>query len=56
VTGDFATVSDACVLLYFDERAYLAIVSDLASVEVDELTQPDVLSELHVIGHCLCFH
>jgi hypothetical protein len=56
VTGNFATVSNACVLLYFHERAYFAIVSNFASIEVYELAQAHVLSELYVIGYCLTFH
>jgi len=50
VTGYFAALADARLLLNFDERADASIVANLASIEIDEWREPDILAELDIVG------
>jgi hypothetical protein len=49
VAGDFAAAADLGVFLDFDERADFGLAPDLASVEIDELREPDILAQFYVI-------
>ena len=42
------TPSHFCIFLNFNEGAYLRVVPDLATVEVDKLRKLDVVSDLHI--------
>ena len=48
VARNLAPAADCRVLLDFDECANLRLVADLASVQVDETRQLDVVAQLHV--------
>jgi hypothetical protein len=48
VTGDFATRTDLCAFLDFDESANFRFVTDLASVEVHKPTDPNIAAELYI--------
>ena len=48
VAGDLAALADAGVLLDLDKGADLRLVSDFASIEIDELGEPNVLPELDI--------
>src|SRR5208282_3638884 len=50
VAGDFAAAADLRRLLDLDEGANAGLVTDLASVEVDERRQPHVLAEFYIIS------
>jgi hypothetical protein len=48
VTGDLAPFANAGILLNFNERPDFCFVTDLASVEIDELGKLYVFAQLHV--------
>ena len=50
VAGDLAALADAGILLDLDESPDLGLVPDLASVQIDELRQPDLGAQLDVLG------
>jgi hypothetical protein len=45
-----AVLPDLRVLLDLHEGADLGVVPDLAAVEVDEVEDPDVPAQLHIVG------
>jgi hypothetical protein len=53
VAGDLAALAYTDILLYLDEGPDLRFVPDLASVQIDELRQPDIGTELHVLSDAL---
>ena len=56
VAGDLHAPPNFRALLNLDERADAALVADLASVEIDEIVDPDVSTQLHVVRDCDAFH
>src|SRR5438094_3829168 len=56
VARNFHAPSNLRALLNLDERADAALVADLASVEIDEIVDPDVSTQLHVVRDCDAFH
>ena len=48
VAGDLAAAADAGVLLDLDKGADLRLVTDLAAVQIEEVAEPDVASQLDV--------
>ncbi len=48
MAGDLAAPADLGVFLNFDKGSDLRFVADFASVQVDELGEPDTLSQFHV--------
>jgi hypothetical protein len=48
VTRYLAAASDAGILLDLDKCAYLRLVADFATVQVDELREPDILAKFDV--------
>ena len=48
VAGDFASAADAGPFLNFDEGADPAFVADFAAVEIYEVVNDDVATELYV--------
>jgi hypothetical protein len=49
VTGDLAHFADAGVLLDFDKSANLCLVADLATVQIDELREANIVSQLDIV-------
>ena len=56
VTGNLASSADDGVLLNLDEGSDFGFVADLASIQIDELGQLDMLPQFHVWGHCRIVH
>jgi hypothetical protein len=53
VAGDLAGFSDSSVLLDLDKCADLCLVSDLTSIEIDELREPYILPQFHVVRNAV---
>jgi len=49
MTRYLATAADRGILLDLDKGADLCVVSDFATVEIDEFREPNVLSQLDVL-------
>lgn len=48
VAGYFAVAPDTCALLYLDEGAYLCAVANFTAVEIDEMKDGYITTELYV--------
>jgi hypothetical protein len=49
VTGDLAAAADSGILLNLDKCADLRLVSDFASIEIDEFRETHVLAQLDIV-------
>src|SRR5713226_6316898 len=50
VTRDLTILANLGVLLNLDKGAYLSVVADFAAIEIDELGELHIFSQLHIGG------
>ena len=56
MAGDLAVLSDSRVLLNLNKSPDFRVVTDFATIKIDELRQLDVLTELDVEGNAIMIH
>ena len=51
VAGNLAALAHGCILLDFDERADLRLVSNFATIEINKFRETDIFTQLDVFGN-----
>src|SRR5260370_8911022 len=52
---DLAILADSGVLLNLYERAYLRVIANFAAIEIDELGELHIFSQLHIGSDAVAF-